>query len=142
MANINQVVLEGNLTASAVLSRWGDGTPYVRFTIANNEYFKTSEGKYDSIPSYIDCIVKGNYAESMSKYLLKGRHLSVTGRLKQNRWQDEQGNKRSAVVVKVSEISLAPTGNGQHSEQPDNVPVEPPADVGNDMFDGNEEIPF
>ena len=42
MANINQVVLEGNLTASAVLSRWGDGTPYVRFTIANNEYFKTS----------------------------------------------------------------------------------------------------
>lgn len=142
MANINQVWLEGNLTASAVLSRWGDGTPYVRFTIANNEYFKTSEGKYDSIPSYIDCIVKGNYAESMSKYLLKGRHLSVTGRLKQNRWQDEQGNKRSAVVVKVSEISLAPTGNGQHSEQPDNVPVEPPADVGNDMFDGNEEIPF
>ncbi len=142
MANINQVVLEGNLTASAVLSRWGDGTPYVRFTIANNEYFKTSEGKYDSIPSYIDCIVKGNYAESMSKYLLKGRHLSVTGRLKQNRWQDEQGNKRSAVVVKVSEISLAPTGNGQHSEQPDNVPMEPPADVGNDMFDGNEEILF
>ena len=142
MANINQVVLEGNLTASAVLSRWGDGTPYVRFTIANNEYFKTSEGKYDSIPSYIDCIVKGNYAESMSKYLLKGRHLTITGRLKQNRWQDEQGNKRSAVVVKVSEISLAPTGNGQHSEQPDNVPVEPPADVGNDMFDGNEEIPF
>ncbi len=142
MANINQVVLEGNLTASAVLSRWGDGTPYARFTIANNEYFKTSEGKYDSIPSYIDCIVKGNYAESMSKYLLKGRHLSVTGRLKQNRWQDEQGNKRSAVVVKVSEISLAPTGNGQHSEQPDNVPMEPPADVGNDMFDGNEEILF
>ena len=44
--------------------------------------------------------------------------------------------------VKVSEISLAPTGNGQHSEQPDNVPMEPPADVGNDMFDGNEEIPF
>ena len=142
MANINQVVLEGNLTASAVLSRWGDGTPYVRFTIANNEYFKTSEGKYDSIPSYIDCIVKGNYAESMSKYLLKGRHLTITGRLKQNRWQDEQGNKRSAVVVKVSEISFAPTGNGQHSEQPDNVPMEPPADVGNDMFDGNEEIPF
>ena len=142
MANINQVWLEGNLTASAVLSRWGDGTPYVRFTIANNEYFKTSEGKYDSIPSYIDCIVKGNYAESMSKYLLKGRHLSVTGRLKQNRWQDEQGNKRSAIVIKVSEISLAPTGSGQHSEQPDNVPVEPPADVGNDMFDGNEEIPF
>ena len=142
MANINQVVLEGNLTASAVLSRWADGTPYARFTIASNEYFKTSEGKYDSIPSYIDCIVKGNYAESMSKYLLKGRHLTVAGRLKQNRWQDEQGNKRSAIVIKVSEISLSPTGNGQHSEQPDNEPMEPPADVGNDMFDGNEEIPF
>ena len=143
MANINQVCLEGNLTASAVLSRWGDGTPYARFTIANNEYFKTSEGKYDSIPSYIDCIVKGNYAESMSKYLLKGRHLSVTGRLKQNRWQDEQGNKRSAIVIKVSEISLAPTGNGSgHPAEQETPPVEVPADVGSDMFDGNEEIPF
>lgn len=143
MANINQVWLEGNLTASAVLSRWGDGTPYARFTIANNEYFKTSEGKYDSIPSYIDCIVKGAYAESMSKYLLKGRHLSVTGRLKQNRWQDEQGNKRSAIVIKVSEISLAPTGNGSgHPAEQETPPTEVPADVGSDMFDGNEEIPF
>ena len=138
MANINQVVLEGNPTASAVLSRWGDGTPYARFTIANNEYYK-KDGQYESVPSYIDCIVKGAYAESMSKYLLKGRHLSVTGRLKQNRWQDEQGNKRSAIVIKVSEISLAPTGNGScHPAEQET----PPADVGSDMFDGNEEIPF
>ena len=142
MANINQVVLEGNLVKSAELSRWPDGTAYARFTIANNESYKDQNGQWQSIPSYFDCHCKGSYAEAMSKYLLKGKRLSVTGRLKQNRWQDEQGNKRSAVVVKVSEISLAPTGNGQHSEQPDNVPMEPPADVGNDMFDGNEEIPF
>lgn len=142
MANINYVVLEGNLTASAVLSRWGDGTPYVRFTIANNEYYK-KDGKYQSVPSYIDCIVKGPYAESMSKYLLKGRHLSVTGRLKQNRWQDEQGNKRSAIVIKVSEISLPPTGNGSgHPSEQEAPAVEIPTDAGSDMFDGNEEIPF
>lgn len=142
MANINQVVLEGNLTAAAVLSRWGDGTPYVRFTIANNEYYKR-DGRYESVPSFIDCIVKGPYAESMAKHLLKGRHLSVTGRLKQNRWQDDQGNRHSAVVVKVSEISLAPAGNGSmHPSERETPPAETYADVGSDMFDGNEEIPF
>ena len=40
MANINHVIVEGNLTKAAELSRWSDGTPYIRFTIANNEYYK------------------------------------------------------------------------------------------------------
>lgn len=153
MANINLAVVEGNLTQAATLSRWGDGTPYIRFTVANNEYYKKGE-EYESIPSYIDCICKGAYAESMAKHLLKGRRITVTGRLKQNRWTDDQGNKHSAIVIKVSEISLAPFGNNsfkpsQQNEQYNNSSQMPEesygaqddySDVG--MFDNIEEIPF
>lgn len=154
MANINQVVVEGNLTQAATLSRWGDGTPYIRFTVANNEYYKKGE-EYESVPSYIDCICKGAYAEAMAKHLLKGRRITVTGRLKQNRWTDDQGNKHSAIVVKVNEISLAPFGNNsfrpsQQNEQYNNSSAQMPEDnYGNQddysdcgMFDNSEEIPF
>lgn len=151
MANINLTVVEGNLTQAATLSRWGDNTPYCRFTIANNEYYKKADGTYDSIPSFFDCQVKGNYAESMAKHLLKGRRVTVWGRLKQSRWTDDQGQKHSSVIIKVSEISLAPFGtNSFRPAQPDNQAPEYSEDFSQenyaetDMFDGQspDEIPF
>lgn len=118
MGNINQLCIEGNLTKAAELSRWSDGTPYCKFTLANNESYKDKDGNWVDIPSFFDCIIKGNYGESMHKHLLKGRHVTVTGRLKQSRWKDENGNNRSAVIIKVTEVSLAP-GSFQPKDQDD-----------------------
>lgn len=149
MANMNVVIIEGNLVASAELRRWGDGTPYCRFTVANNETYKDQSGNYVSIPSYIDCQIKGNYGEVMSKYLLKGRRVTVSGRLKQNRWKDEQGVNHSAIFIKVTEISLGPAMQGTDNREPqrtqDAVPnTEAETMEAVDMFnaDSMEEIPF
>lgn len=165
MGNINIAVVEGNLTRAAELSFWSDGTPYCKFTVANNESWKTAEGNYESIPSYIDCLLKGKYAESMSKYLTRGRRITVTGRLKQQSWTADDGQKHSRIVIKVSEISLAPAARpAEERQEPDGrrrdgVAAEPetrntgdgfrdgyaPAESGEwsdtEMFDGNE-IPF
>lgn len=112
MGNINRVIVEGNLTQSAELSRWTDGTPYIRFTIAYNDSYKNKQtGEWDSIPSFFDCQCKGAYAEAMSKHLLKGRRISVEGKLKQQTWTDDQGIKHSRVIIRVDNISLAPFGN-------------------------------
>ena len=112
MGFINHVVVEGNLTQSAELSRWTDGTPYIRFTIAYNDSYKNKDtGEWESIPSFFDCQCKGNYAEAMSKHLLKGRRISVEGKLKQQSWTDDQGIKHSRVIIRVENISLAPFGN-------------------------------
>ena len=108
MSNINSVIIEGNLTKAAELSRWGNGTPYCKFTIASNESYKDDAGNWVDIASFFDCIVKGNYGEAMHKHLLKGRHVTVEGRLKQNRWKDESGNQHYAILIKVENISLAP----------------------------------
>ena len=116
MGNINRVIIEGNLTKAAELSRWSNGTPYCKFTIANNESYKDDAGNWVDIPSFFDCIMKGNYAEAMHKHLLKGRHVTVEGRLKQNKWKDEAGASKYAVIIKVDEVSLAP-GSFQAKEQ-------------------------
>lgn len=156
MANINSVVVEGNLVKAADLSHWGDGTAYIRFTIANNEYYKNENGEYESIPSFIDCQCKGAYAEAMAKHLLKGRRITVIGRLKQQRWTDDQGTKHSAMVVRVNEISLSPFGNNsfrpneesQQNETRRTEKIETESYQAQDdyydgaMFDGSEEIPF
>lgn len=117
MGNVNVVVIEGNLVRAAELSRWSDGTPYCKFTVANNETYKDAQGNYQDIPSFIDCQCKGNFAESMSRHLLKGRRVIVTGRLKQQSWQDEQGQKHSRIVVKVQELSLSPLKNDSDNSE-------------------------
>lgn len=149
MANINSVILEGNLVKAAELSFWSDGTPYCKFTIANNEYYKEKDGNYTGIPSYIDCLVKGNFARVMSEHLHKGRRIIVSGRLKQQTWQSEDGQKHSKIVIKVAEISLSQS-NGQVQQQKENFSTSSQnqnSDFSNsqDMFDNTEsfeDIPF
>ena len=153
MSNINNVIIEGNLVKAAELSHWSNGTPYCKFTIANNESYKDEQGNWVDIPSFFDCILKGNFAESMHKHLLKGRRITVQGRLKQNKWKDENGISKFAVVIKVEELSLAPGSFQPKEGQPqgeapqfkpqsyDQAPVEdygpPPDEVYNDS-----DIPF
>ena len=117
--NINSIVLEGNLVKAAELSRFNDGTAFCRFTIANNESYKDQSGNWQDITSYFDCQIKGNYAESMAKHLLKGRRVTVAGRLKQSRWTDENGGKHSAVFIKVQDISPAPLKPNGQQEAPE-----------------------
>ena len=117
MASINHWIVEGNLTKAAELSRWSNGTPYCKFTIANNESYKDETGNWVDIPSFFDCVIRGNYAEAMHKHLLKGRWVLVEGRLKQNKWKDENNNNHYAVVLKVENLRFAP-GSFQSKDEP------------------------
>ena len=108
MPNINSVIIEGNVVKNAELSRWPNGTPYCKFTIAHNKSYKDKDGKLIDIVNFFDCKINGNYAESMFKYLLKGKHLTVEGELSQNRWKDEAGNSHSMIGINVSTVSFAP----------------------------------
>lgn len=155
MGNINSVIIEGNLVKGAELSSWSDGTPYCRFTVANNESYKDSAGNWVDIPSFFDCVIRGKYGESMHKHLLKGRHVTVTGRLKQSKWKDKDGVNHFAVIIKVNEVSLAPGSfqakdegqqggapsfkqNNQQNYEQDQGEYYPPAD---ENF-SDSEIPF
>lgn len=153
MGNINRVIIEGNLTKSAELGHWTNGTAYCRFTIANNESYKDDVGNWVDIPSFFDCVMKGNYAEAMHKHLFKGRHIIVEGRLKQNKWKDANGVNKFAVIIKVEELSLTPGSFQPKDEQqqggapnfkPANYNQDPVEDYGPvpDENYSDSEIPF
>lgn len=152
MSNLNVVVIEGNLVKAAELSHWNDGTPYCNFTLANNETYKQQDGTYNSIASFFDCALKGAYAETMAKYLLKGRGCKVVGRLKQQRWEKD-GQKYSRILIKVDELHLNPVHNADGSQQaqqqsyqqpPQPEPVQEyiPFNAGPEQPMLDEDIPF
>jgi single-strand DNA-binding protein len=89
--DINQVVLVGRLTRDPE-TRFSANTAICKFSIANNT------GKEDKNVSYFDIVTFGKTAERCQQYLKKGTQIAISGRLSQNRWEQE-GQKRSKVEV-------------------------------------------
>ena len=105
---INSVVLGGNLTKEPVLKEVTGGRKVASFTVAcNRTYLSNGEKKKET--SFIDVDVWGPVAENCSKYLTKGSPVVVTGRLKQDQWQTETGEKRSRLKVLAVNVQFLPS---------------------------------
>jgi len=111
----NIAVLQGNLTKNAELLYAPNGTAIGKFTIAVNRKIKEKEETL-----FMDCTIFGKYAESMVKYLSKGRKITVNGYLRQENWVDNNGNKRSKIVLIVDNIAFCSSNNNSNSENSQN----------------------
>ena len=100
MANINRVVLVGNLTRDPELRSTGGGTPVCSLRIAVNTRRKDqATGEWTDKPNYFDITVWGNQAESCNQYLSKGRPVAIDGRLEWREWQAQDGTNRQSVEI-------------------------------------------
>ena len=57
---------------------------------------------------FINILCFGKMAENLNPMLIKGRLISVTGKLKIDDYVDEKENKKSSVCIMADEISLGP----------------------------------
>ena len=100
MANINRVVLVGNLTRDPELRHTPRGTAVCKLRLAVNTRQKdSSTGEWGEKPNYFDVTVWGNQGESCAQYLSKGRPVGVDGRLDWREWEAQDGTKRQAVEI-------------------------------------------
>jgi len=99
MANINRVVLVGNLTKDPELRHTPSGTSVCKLRIAVNTRQKDAQGNWGDKPNYFDVTVWGNQGESCAQFLSKGRPVGVDGRLDWREWEAQDGTKRQAVEI-------------------------------------------
>jgi single-strand DNA-binding protein len=111
-ANINRVVLVGNLTKDPELRHTPGGTPVCSLRIAVNSRRRDESGQWTDKPNYFSISVFGNQAESCAQYLSKGRPVAVDGRLEWREWEKD-GVKREAVEVVADSVQfLGSRGDG------------------------------
>lgn len=72
-------------------------------------------------PLYIDVVAFGRQAEACGKYLAKGRHVAVVGRLRLREWKDSQGRKRSEHSIAADRIDFLPGGRKSSSSEEGNA---------------------
>ncbi len=113
-ANINRVVLVGNLTRDPEMKHLPSGTALCSLRIAVNTRRKDESGQWTDKPNYFDVSVWGNQGESCAQYLSKGRPVAIDGRLEWREWEATDGSgKRQAVEIVADNVQfLGSRGDG------------------------------
>ena len=125
----NKVILIGNLTKDPEVRYTQQGLPVCTIRIAVNTDISRQgeEGKEETL--FIDIVNFGRLAEVCGQYLAKGRMVLVEGRLRENRWETEDGQKRSRFEVIASTVKFLSKKGGDRSND-----FTPPEDTVEDPF--------
>jgi len=144
MANYNKIMLMGNLTRDPQMSYLPSQTAVVEFGLAVNRKWKGKDGADKEDTCFVDCQAYGKTAETINKYLSKGRPVFVEGRLKFDSWTAQDGTKRSkhrVVVENFQFLGGAAPGAGRAGQggynQANSVPAADSQPPQND-----DDIPF
>jgi single-strand DNA-binding protein len=121
MANLNKVMLIGNLTRDVELKTLNTGTSIAQIGLAINRKWKDHAGADKEEVTFVDCEAWGKTAEIMAKYLTKGKPVYLEGRLKLDVWEKD-GEKRSKLKVVVESFQFLGGKGGD-----DAAPAEKPA---------------
>lgn len=115
---MNLAIMIGNLTRDPEMRYTPSGTPVATLGLASNRRFKQGDELKEEV-TFIDVVVFGKMAESVGQYKRKGDKICVTGRLQQNRWETEDGQKRSKhqiVATSVEFIGPRKEGGGDPND--------------------------
>ena len=104
MSDTNNFNLIGRLCDDMKLSYFQSGMAFGEFTIANNRTKKTANG-FENDTSFFECQLFGKIAESLKPYMTKGKRVSVSGAIKQKRWEKD-GRNFSKIVFFVEKIQI------------------------------------
>jgi single-strand DNA-binding protein len=105
MASDNTITLVGNITDDPELRFTPSGLPVANFTVAVNRRFKNANGQWeDKLDGFFRCSCWRDMAENVAESLQKGTRVMVVGRLQEQRWEDQEGGKRSRVEIQVDEV--------------------------------------
>jgi len=89
----------GNLTRDVELKNTPSNQQVATLGLAVNRRWRTPEGEDREETTFVDCEAWGRTAETLSKYLSKGRPVFIEGRLKLDQWEDKEGKKQSKIRV-------------------------------------------
>ena len=156
MANLNKVLLMGNLTRDPEVRYTPKGTAVTELGIAVNRIYTGENGEKREEVTFVDVTVWGRTAENVGEYLKKGRPVFIEGRLQLDSWEDKQsGQKRNKLKVVADNVqflgSRGSGGGGGGSEEGDEAPRSgtgggarkvPPAKSSGPAEPDDDEIPF
>jgi len=107
MNDLNSILIEGNLVREPQFRTTPKGTPLCTFPIATNRFYKQGEGTEKEV-SFFNVEAWAKHADICNNHGKKGRGVRIVGRLKQDRWNDNEGKTQSKIVIIVEHVEFRP----------------------------------
>ena len=131
---MNVICVSGQLGRDSEIKYLANGDAVCNFSVAD------SQGK-DKPTIWWNCQLFGKRAESLSKYLMKGQSVTVSGTLSEREWIDKDGNKRKQMDLRVNDVALQ-GGQRQSSDTPQAPAPRQQRQNQAPMLDDDLDIPF
>ncbi|CAF0701791.1 single-stranded DNA-binding protein [Candidatus Methylacidithermus pantelleriae] len=155
MADLNRVLLLGNLTRDPEIRYTPKGTPVGDLSLAVNTTIRSQDGQTRDEVCFVEVVAWGRQAETCKQYLHKGSLVLVEGRLQWEQWEGKDGEKRSRLRVRADRIQFlgrgrvtpeTPTGSASlaspiASEEEISSPTAPPL-AGTEEEPSEDPLPF
>lgn len=116
---LNKVILMGRLTRDPELRSTPQGVSTCSFSLAVERNFKNGEERK---ADFINCVAWRQTAEFISKYFNKGNMVALEGSIQTRSW-DDNGSKRYATEVIVSQVYFAESKKDEASPMPEIPPM-------------------
>ena len=118
MANLNKILLIGNLTKDPELRYTPQGTAVSNLRLAVNRKFKTKNQETKEEVCFVTVVVWDKQAETCNQYLHKGSPIFVEGRLQSRSWEDSSGQKRNTIEVRAERVQFLGSAPVKTSPEP------------------------
>jgi len=129
---MNSITIAGTLGRDCELKTLNNGDSVAAFSVAD------SAGR-DKGTIWWNCELWGKRADSLSRYLIKGQAVAVSGVITESEWTDKDGNKRKNMKIRVNDVALQ--GGRKESSEPEEY--RQPAKKMQPAFDDDEsDLPF
>lgn len=117
---INKVMVLGRLGNDPEIRTTAGGTTVANLSVATNHVYKDQQGQKQEETEWHRAVLFAKTADLAAQYLKKGSSVYLEGRLKTNKWQDNNGQDRYTTEMIVSEMQFMGDGNqgqGQPAQQ-------------------------
>lgn len=109
------VYVYGNLTVDPELRFLNDGTPVASLRVACNERYKKDNEWVDGSTTFLKVNAWRGVAENATNHLKKGDPVYIAGKLKQNEYLDQNGEKRISIELEAQTIAKGLKSNSESS---------------------------
>lgn len=137
---MNDCKFIGRLTKDPEYRVTPSGTELITFDLAVQRKFKNNDGEYES--DFIRCIAFKKTAEFINTYSKKGYVMSVSGEMRNNNYEDDNGVKHYGMQLVVNNVDSTVLFLNKKKEQSDETQPSNQSNSATQTTKGTNTNPF
>jgi len=104
------------------------GKQITSFSVVSGDKYKLQDGTTKEDTCFVKVTAFGGLAKVISDYCHKGSKVFIIASLKQDKWENQQGNKKSMHTLKIEKLEMLDSKQDTQNnyQQPNQAPPSPP----------------